>query len=99
MNMPGFTAEASLRPTIGKYQGNTVFGGSGAAQILPMQELTIAPNLVWPRPWEKLVPCCFYDYSGKPRCSYHPVPLWYWCERLPTELTCFVCYPPGSFAI
>ncbi|HKO99568.1 MAG TPA: hypothetical protein VJU86_21495 [Pyrinomonadaceae bacterium] len=33
-NMPGFTAEESLRPIVG-YQGNAAFGRSDGGQVIP----------------------------------------------------------------
>lgn len=36
MKMPGFNAEASLDPATDIYKGNTVFGSSGAVEVLPM---------------------------------------------------------------
>ncbi len=96
--IPGFTAEASIRPTIGKYKENTVFGSSGAVEVLPMQEFTAAPiamqNLVWPPPWEKRVPCCRSDQFGRPRCAYNYYPVWYQCEVSYTPFACWICYPP-----
>src|SRR5713226_5157182 len=81
--IPGFTAEASLSPTTAKYQGNTVFGSSGAVEVLPMQEFTAAPiatqSLVWPPPWLKLVRCCGW-YNGRIYCTSTWAPVWYNCQ-------------------
>lgn len=96
--IPGFTAEASLGPTIDKYQGSTVFGSSGAVEVLPMQEFAAAPiptqDLLWSPPWEKRVPCCVPDQFGRPRCTYYYVPVWYSCEVFYTPFACWVCHPP-----
>jgi len=96
MKIPQFTAEASLGQAVGKYRVGS-FGRSLSAAVLPMQAATAAPGFFsnWPRPWEKLVPCC-YDDNGRPVCTYYAVPVWYWCERLPTRFTCFVCFPPEN---
>jgi hypothetical protein len=40
MNIPGFHAESSLGPAIGRYRGTAVFGGSRTGQVLPMLERT-----------------------------------------------------------
>lgn len=49
MNMPGFDAESSLGPTIGRYRGKAVSGGLDAGGVLPMQEFlalsTLSRNL------------------------------------------------------
>ena len=93
MNMPGFTAEASLGPAKGKYQGNAIFDSSGAVRVLPMQESTAASIVTQ---WGRRVWCCSYDSSGKPRCTYYTVPFWYWCRIVYNPLPCFICYPPES---
>ncbi len=94
--IPGFSAEASLGPTMGKYQGSTVFSSSGAGEVLPMQGLTGAriptQNLVWP--WEKRVWCCVPDWLGRPRCTYYYVPVWYDCTVQYTPFACWICHPP-----
>jgi hypothetical protein len=91
MTLPGFTAEASLRPAIYKYQGETVFGSSGAVEVLPMQEFTTAPlrtlDLLSPLPWQKQVHCCFRDRYGRPHCTYSYVPVWYDCDVLYNPLS------------
>jgi hypothetical protein len=97
MNVPGFTAEASLRRTMGKYQGNAVFGSSGAIGVLPMQAFTAAhvemQNL-WRPPFGKKVWCCF-NFLGLPRCTYTYVPIWYACDVLYSDgLPCMYCHPP-----
>lgn len=54
MNMPGFTAEASLYKTSGRYQSEATrsFGRSGTGEVLPMQEFLasspLSQNLVFP---------------------------------------------------
>jgi hypothetical protein len=47
MNVPGFTAEASLGWTKVKSQRSTVFGSSSATTVLPMQGFTAAPVAPW----------------------------------------------------
>lgn len=36
MNMPGFHAEAALRPILGLYRVRAVYGGTGAHEVSPM---------------------------------------------------------------
>ena len=97
MNVPGFTAEASLSRTMGRYQGNSVFGGSDALQVSPMQEFMAAPMAAqsrsWPLPWEKKVWCCS-SFNGRPYCTYYYVPVWYQCEVIYNPYACWVCRPP-----
>jgi hypothetical protein len=94
MNTPGFTAEASLTRTMGKYQGNTVFSGSGAIAVLPMQGFTAAPsatqNLVWPPPWGRPVTCSAW-YNGRPYCTTTWAPVWYSCQCVHGSA---ICRPP-----
>jgi hypothetical protein len=96
MNMPGFTAQASLSRTMGKYQGNAVFSNSRANEVLPMQGFAAAAlethNLVW-RPFEKLAWCCS-DWHGRPLCAYYYVPVWYDCDVTYTPYACMFCHPP-----
>lgn len=97
MRMPQFTAELSLGQAKGKYRTGRSVSRSRPVTVSPMQAATARPGLSvnWLRPWEKLVPCCFDDH-GRPVCTYYAVPAWYWCERLPTRFTCFVCFPPEN---
>jgi len=98
MNVPGFTAEASLGWTKAKSQRSTVSGSSSATTVLPMQGFTAAPvamrSRIWPPPWEKGVPCCTPDSVGRPHCTYYYVPVWYQCEVFYTPFACWICGPP-----
>jgi hypothetical protein len=38
MSIPGFYAEKSIGPTIGRYRGQAVFGGRSKGEVLPMLE-------------------------------------------------------------
>jgi len=96
--MPRFTAEASLSPAMGEYQGYTAFGGSSAVGVLPMQTLTAAPsltrNLVGGL-WGKQAHCCMPGPGGEPRCTYFTVPFWYQCDVILTPYSCMICHPGG----
>jgi hypothetical protein len=99
MKMPEFTAEASLRPAMGRYYANTVFGGPRGVGVSPTQESMGASGLthnaiLWPPPWERRVWCCAYDWAGRPRCNYFYVPVWYDCDVIYNPLPCFICRPP-----
>jgi hypothetical protein len=43
MNMPGFTAETSLSPATGQYQGNTGFGSLTFHRIFGHQAVAFRP--------------------------------------------------------
>lgn len=43
MNLPGFNAESSVAPTLGRYQATVLFQGSGVPQILPTQGMSAGP--------------------------------------------------------
>lgn len=45
MNMPEFTAEASLSPTTGKYWGNTVYSKSRMTGFLTIPQFLASSNL------------------------------------------------------
>ena len=48
MNMPGFDAESSLRPTVGVYSGKAVFGGlpsGGGGGAMPQLRFQSDPDL------------------------------------------------------
>jgi hypothetical protein len=76
MSMPGFDAEASLRPIMGTYRNRAVSGRLGAGEVLPMQEFRASPILsqnlnvgllgsVWPT-----TRCCKYSrFAGAVVCS------------------------------
>lgn len=73
MKIPGFDADFSLGPTIGRYRG-AVSGGFGAGSVLPMQELRSSSaltgnlNLVFGR----TIKCCL---PGRhPACQTYTVP-------------------------
>ena len=97
MNVPGFTAEASLTKTVSKYRNNILLGRVGSNAVLPMRGVSAAPvmeNFLGYFPWEKRVPCC-YEFEGKPYCSYFYVPLWYVCEDINRGgPSCPYCHPP-----
>jgi hypothetical protein len=86
MKMPEFTAEASLTPATGSYQGKALFGGSRGPGVTS----AFCPRL---RPWQKCMWCCNPDASGKPRCSYFAVPIWYDCTEVFTPYSCWLCRP------
>jgi hypothetical protein len=93
MSAPGFTAEASLRPTPYKHRGTAVSSSYAPAKVVPMQDSTAAHILPWPPPWMQRVPCCV-DFGGRPYCTYSYVPAWYQCEVTYTPYACWSCYPP-----
>jgi hypothetical protein len=96
MNVPGFTAEASLNRTTGKYPGNTLWGSAGVIEISPMlQQFTAGSieNRLWPPPWVKRVPCCS-SWFGRPICTYYYVPVWYQCDVVYNPYACWICRPP-----
>lgn len=39
MDTPGFLAESSLCPTMGRYRATALFGRAGRIEVLPMQEI------------------------------------------------------------
>jgi len=66
MKMPGFSAEASVKPNLGIYRGSAVASNSRMDRVLPMQELLSSEVLsqhldfgllgsVWP-----VIRCCRY---------------------------------------
>jgi hypothetical protein len=97
MNVPGFTAEASLGRAPSHFWGNVVSCNSAAVEILPMQEFTSAPTAsgsrLWPPPWMKRVPCCI-SLFGRPYCTYSYVPVWYQCDVIYNPYACWICRPP-----
>ena len=94
MNLPGFTAEASLSRTTNNYQKNAVFAVSGGVEVLPMQQFTLAPiatqRLGWHGPWERPLTCCEW-FEGRPYCSTTWVPIW---ENCYCDFGAPVCRPP-----
>jgi len=101
MRMPEFTAEASLRPAIDRYQGNAVFGDSCGVEVLPMQVsigAIVTGDPCFPQPWQpwlKKVPCCRYLPTGRLYCSCATYPVWFQCQNLtPWGPTCIHCAPP-----
>jgi len=74
MNLPGFNAESSLGPTIGRYRGKAVFGGSNPIDVLPMQDMLGSSMLsqyrFFPPPWFVVTTrCCQYSkYLGRIVC-------------------------------
>jgi hypothetical protein len=87
MSIPGFTAESSLGPTLGKYRGNSAFGGLGAVNVTLSQQFRASPivgqSLEWRFPiWWNLRPaiCCGYPSNGRHiECVFQWVPLSYTC--------------------
>ena len=94
MNVPGFTAEASLSRSTNPYQKSAVFGSSGGVEVLPMQEFTVAAiaaqRLGWHGPFERPLTCC-RSFEGRPYCSTTWVPIW---ENCHCEFGAPVCRPP-----
>ncbi len=86
MNIPGFNAEASLGPTMGKYQGKAVFGrfdgGSIAHAQVVLASPLLNPNLRWPY-YDAVFRCCqpgfvcdvrYYRWSPFVRCKCYRTP-------------------------
>jgi len=96
MNVPGFTAEASLSRTTIKYQKNAVIGSSGALEVLPMAhyyqgDATIpTQRLGWRGPWERPLTCC-ERFEGRPYCNTTWVPI---LDNCYCEFGAAVCRPP-----
>lgn len=97
MNVPGFTAEASVGRATANFSGNVVYRNSAAVGILPMQEITSALSAGESRlsasPWMKRVPCCVALF-GRPYCTYSYVPVWYQCDVIYNPYACWICRPP-----
>jgi hypothetical protein len=74
MNVPGFTAEASLYSTTGHYQGiRNQSGEAGRQGVTPQQ-------LAWP--WSvRIHGNRSLSYCWELRCSLHPVPYCLWWNR------------------
>jgi hypothetical protein len=99
MKIPEFTAETSLSPAMGHYQGNSISGSSSVIGALAMQTSPFAPglmqNLVGGLHSGKQAHCCTPGLFGEPRCTYFTVPIWYQCDFIFTPYSCMVCRPGG----
>jgi len=84
MNMPGFGAESSLGTTMGIYRGKAVFGRSGMAEVLPMQDFLASSilsqnlNFGLVLPPNRRIECC--DQGGN--CTTYSVPFTETCGCL-----------------
>src|SRR5689334_5831537 len=97
MKTPEFSAEKSLSPTRGYYQGKVLFGSSSWIGVIPMQTPTaagLAPNLAVGLQLGKQAHCCSPGLFGEPRCTYFTVPIWYDCDVTFTPYSCMICHPP-----
>jgi hypothetical protein len=101
MSIPGFTAEASLGPTVGKYRANTAFGRSDTINLIPSQQIRASSitgqNLGWWPPIWYLARCCgpLPPYGGRIECVYQWVPIFYACECTQTLFgPSLFCHPP-----
>lgn len=76
MTMPGFTANAALEPTQGRYGGKAVISATHAgflspALIAPPMSCGLSPCMVVGR-CKTRVRCCRGDFNGACRCSAVP---------------------------
>ena len=86
MKMPGFDAELSLGPTIGRYRGKAVSGGLGMGEVLPMQKSvassTLSPSLdlsfLGSRVFGRTITCCLV--GRHPPCVTYVVPFFEDCK-------------------
>ena len=99
-NMPGFTAEASVGPTIGVYRRSAVFGRSGIVEVSPMQGLSALRKLTQADLSEFLtlnpiIRCCQYSPRlGRFVCASRVQPIGYHCECIRTlDFPVIVCSP------
>lgn len=67
--IPGFNGEASLSPTIGTYRGKAGFGGSGKAEVSPMQ----AFPAFFTTHFQNTLRCCSW-FFGRLYCTTYQVP-------------------------
>jgi len=83
MNMPGFTAEASLGPTMDHYGSVAVSGGPQGA-VLPMQRLGAL---------FREFRCCQF-IQGRFRCTSRLVRPWESCRCIRTQFGPFILCDP-----
>jgi hypothetical protein len=102
MYMPGFDAESSLCPTMGRYQGTALFGRAGRVEVLPMQEFlassTLGRNLdsgfLGSMALRRTITCCRRvtgPFGTHPLCRTYNVPFFENCRCLAGFP---VCTPP-----